>query len=165
MSATAKLIRRASATDLPQVYEFELAYIREIEPQQEERWKAAIAGLLRQWTTNLGRMWFAEEDGKTVGYCFWSPVRGGEIRDPIILREVGSAVLASIYVLPSARRLGWGRRLVQQFELDAVGQGFRQLTLGVHENNPARWLYEQCGYECMKLEDNYRYYRKAMTTP
>ena len=163
MSASPALIRPAAATDLPQVYEFELAYIREIEPQQEEKWKAAIAGLLRQWTTNLGRMWFAEDDGKTVGYCFWLPVCGGKIRDPI-LREIGSAALASVYVIPTARRQGCGRRLVQQFELDAIGQGFRQLTLGVHENNPARWLYEQCGYEFVKLEAHYRYYRKTMAT-
>jgi [ribosomal protein S18]-alanine N-acetyltransferase len=78
------------------VYEFELAYIREIEPQQEERWKAAISGLLRQWTTNLGRMWFVESEGRSIGYCFWEP--GKE-----------AAVLSSIYVQPAERRHGWGR--------------------------------------------------------
>jgi hypothetical protein len=109
MSAPIVLIRRATVMSLPQVYEFELADIREIEPQQEERWKGAIVGLLRQWTTNLGRMWFAEEDGKTVGYCFWLPVRGGKIRDPI-LREIGSATLASIYCQGcTERQLGHGR--------------------------------------------------------
>jgi len=139
------LIRAALAIDLPTVYAGELDYIREIEPQQEDRWRAGMLHHLRQWTENLDRMFVAQSSDKAVGYCFW------EARDR-------TAVLASIYVSPDRRREGLGKTLLETFLADAHAKGCTKITLGVKAENPARRLYEASGFAYSHDEGGYRHY-------
>ncbi len=134
-------------SDIPTVYTFERAYIREIEPAEEPRWSAAIHAHLTQWIAHLPRMFVATLDGQIIGHCFWQP-------------DAADAVLASLYVVPAARRQGLGRRLLRRFEQDALRQGFTRLRLGVHENNPAQSLYERAGYHPTHSHGRYRDYEK-----
>jgi len=145
-------IRKAKVRDLPLVYASELAYIREIEPEQESRWKNAIHGLLTQWTTNLDKTFVLERDGRPIGHCFWE-VHGAE------------AVLASIYVIPEERRKGLGLRLLRRLQADAARRGFAKLTLGVHKGNPARHLYDAAGFRHTHDKADYRYYEKTVEGP
>jgi ribosomal protein S18 acetylase RimI-like enzyme len=139
------LIRAARATDLPAVYAGELDYIQEIEPQEEDRWRAGTHRHLRQWTENLERMFIATSHEKAVGYCFW---------------EEGdhTAVLASIYVSPDRRREGLGKTLLATFLADAQAKGFTNIVLGVKADNPARRLYEASGFVHSHDENGYRHY-------
>ncbi|MET0431054.1 MAG: N-acetyltransferase [Hyphomicrobium sp.] len=143
------LIRRARATDLPLVYLGELDYIRQIEPQQEPAWKAAIARHLEQWTTALDRMLVADVGDRVVGYCFWEQ-HGDE------------AVLSSLYVIPARRRQGIGRSLLTAFIADAIDHRISKASLGVQADNPARWLYEQKGFVRTHDTEAFLHYRLAL---
>lgn len=145
-------IRRARATDLPAVYAGELDYIRQIEPQQEARWKEGMYWHIKQWTTDLDRMFVAQCDDGIGGYCFW------EVRDD-------AAVLASIYVAPKHRREGLGKQLLTQFIEDAQATGFGTLTLGVKPENPARYLYERNGFRFTHEEGGYLRYAYSAEHP
>jgi ribosomal protein S18 acetylase RimI-like enzyme len=145
-------IRRAHATDLAAVYAGEIAYIREVEPLQEARWKNAIPQHLLQWTAALDRTFIVEVAGEIIGHCFWD-VAGG------------NAELASIYVGPAHRRRGIGRQLVALFLEDAKAGGMAMATLGVRPDNPARHLYEGLGFARMHDMDGYRRYSLALTAP
>jgi [ribosomal protein S18]-alanine N-acetyltransferase len=138
-------IRRARLTDLPVVYEGELDYIRQIEPEHEARWRDGMRFHLAQWIDDLDRMFVAERGTASTGYCFWE-ARGD------------AAVLASIYVLPDERGRGLGRRLLAAFVADARARGFRNLKLGVRADNPARHLYETAGFRHTHDERGYRHY-------
>ena len=142
-------IQRARATDLAAVCTFELAYIREIEPDAEARWKDALPRHIAQWTQNLPRMFIAFYAGQPVGHCFWQ-VDGAR------------AVLASLYVLPEHRRRGVATRLLQRYEADAARHGSTHLTLGVYENNPARALYERAEYCWAQTDSSYHYFEKPL---
>ncbi|CAN7540347.1 GNAT family N-acetyltransferase [Caballeronia sp. 15715] len=138
-------IRRARATDLPAIYAGELDYIRQIEPEQEVRWSGGMYWHIKQWASNLERMFVAQHDGEASGYCFW------EAHD-------NTAVLASIYVQGERRGAGLGRRLLDEFIADARAQGFAALTLGVKADNPARSLYEGAGFVYTHDHGGYRHY-------
>jgi ribosomal-protein-alanine N-acetyltransferase len=138
-------IRRARATDLPTVYSGELDYIRQIEPQQEARWKDALYWHIKQWADDLERMFVVQCDTEIGGYCFW------EIHND-------AAVLASIYVAPERRRDGLGKQLLASFMEDAQAAGFSTLKLGVKADNPARYLYERNGFIYTHDEGGYRHY-------
>jgi len=88
------IVRRSTINDLPDVYSFELAYIKEIEPTAEQRWRNATHTLLRQWISNLPRMFIAIHGMESIGHCFWQ-IEGTD------------ALLASIYVVPSWRKQGY----------------------------------------------------------
>jgi len=135
-------VRKARPTDLPMVYKGELNYIQTIEPEHEQRWKDAMHAHLRQWTGALERMSVVEQDGVPVGYCFW------EIID-------GAACLASIHVLPELRQRGLGRLLLDHYMNDARIQGFAKLTLSVFHGNPAQFLYESAGFQCVRKGEEY----------
>jgi ribosomal protein S18 acetylase RimI-like enzyme len=142
-------IRRGRATDLPTVYLGELDYIRQIEPQNEERWNNAIALHLEQWTAALKHMFVAEIGDRIVGYCFWED-HGDE------------AVLASIYVSPDHRRQGIGRDLLKRFIADAKRRKTHNATLGVQSQNPARLLYEKMGFVRTHYTEGFLHYRRAL---
>ena len=138
-------VRKAWPTDLPMVYKGELNYIQTIEPEHEARWKDAMHGHLRQWTSALDRMFVVEQDGVPVGYCFW------EVMD-------GAACLASIYVVTELRQRGLGRVLLDEYISDARARGFAKLTLNVFHGNPACFLYESAGFQCVREGAEYRDY-------
>jgi ribosomal-protein-alanine N-acetyltransferase len=62
----------------------------------------------------------------------------------IVLDE---AEILTLAVLPKARRLGLGRRLVEEAAIAATQAGAARLFLEVAENNaPARALYDRAGF-------------------
>jgi ribosomal-protein-alanine N-acetyltransferase len=145
-------IRRARATDLPSIYAGELDYIRQIEPEQEVRWSGGLYWHIKQWTSNLERMFIAECNGEASGYCFWEA-------------HGNTAILASIYVQGARRRAGLGRRLLGEFIADARAQGFATLTLGAKPDNPARTLYEGAGFIYTHDNDGYCHYAYPVDSP
>ncbi|CAN7326211.1 N-acetyltransferase family protein [Caballeronia sp. LjRoot31] len=145
-------IRRARATDLPAIYAGELDYIRQIEPEQEGRWRDGLYWHIKQWTNDLDRMFIAQSGEEATGYCFWET-------------QGNVAVLASIYVLRDRRGVGLGRRLLAEFIADARARGFATLTLGVKPDNPARALYEGAGFVYTHDNGGYRHYEYLVGNP
>lgn len=52
-----------------------------------------------------------------------------------------------VAVLPEARGMGIGTRLLNKVEDEAAGMGCSQITLEVRTDNPAQHLYEREGFE------------------
>ena len=144
-------LRQAVCEDLPDICTFELAYIREIEPDMTARWLTAIPLHLRQWINSLPRMTVAVEDGQAVGYGFWE-------NDA----DENQAVVSSLYVVPGARRRGIGWELLRRCEQEAAA-GVTWMELGVKRHNPAHLLYESAGYVFVHEQNGYDIYRKRLT--
>jgi|WetSurMetagenome_2_1015567.scaffolds.fasta_scaffold560636_1 GNAT superfamily N-acetyltransferase len=142
-------IRNAIITDIPDVYSFEFAYMQEIEPELMDGWRNSLQQLLRQWITNLPRMFIGLIGSDPIGHCFWQ-------------MEGKSALLASIYLSPGWRRKGYGLLLLKKFEQDAGNNGFSHLQIGVHESNPAAAFYAYTGYQWTHKHNSYDYYEKEM---
>ena len=65
----------------------------------------------------------------------------------------GTSIIA---VLPSARRLGVGRRLIDAFFERVRARGGETVYLEVRESNlPARTLYGSVGFETVGIRRNY----------
>lgn len=126
-------LRPACVTDLPSIYQGELAYIRSWEPDHEAAWHAQLQRHLACWVDNFQRLTVALVDGQFAGYALWMP-------------EQGKAVLCTLNVSPTHRRLGVGRALLDAYAHDAQAQGFRRLSLSVRPDNPARQMYERAGF-------------------
>jgi GNAT superfamily N-acetyltransferase len=139
------LLRRARIGDLPTIWLGELAYMREIEPEHEARWAAGTDRNLASWISGLDRTIVMEIDGEPAGYETWAP-------------KGGAAVLTTIHVFDGYRRAGRGALLLRTFISDARTHGFTDLALRVHRDNPARRLYEKCGFVHTHDEADYRYY-------
>ncbi|MET4702914.1 GNAT family N-acetyltransferase [Frigoribacterium sp. UYMn621] len=140
-------LRAATATDLPMILRGERLYLREIEPESVERWTAALDRNLELWIANLDRTGVLEAEGAPAGYAMWMPRNGG-------------AALVTMPVLPPHRRHGFGARLLGWFAADAAAAGIRRLDLGVHRENPARWLYERDGYRLTGEDGDYLLYSR-----
>lgn len=138
--------RPAEVTDLPMLYRSELQYMREIEPASVSAWMNAIDRNLELWTQNLSRSRVIDVRGRPTGIKLW--MRATET----------AAVLVTIHVLPEARRCGIGKRLLHQFISDATGDGLSLLTLGVHQDNPIKSLYERAGFRYTNTEGQYLHY-------
>jgi ribosomal-protein-alanine N-acetyltransferase len=137
--------RPAAATDLGLVWRGELAYMRAIEPEHEQRWLAATDRHLDLWTANLDNAVVAEADGQPAGYEIW-------------MADGNQAVLATIHVLTRHRRQGLGGQLLARFVEDARSADFTVLALSVKDDNPAVRLYEHYGFTRGDDRDGYRTY-------
>jgi ribosomal-protein-alanine N-acetyltransferase len=142
-------IRKAEIQDLPIIYTFEYAYIKEIEPLAEQRWVNSIPALLHQWISNLPHSFIGNEGENQIGYFSWQI-------------EGNKALLASIYILPAWRRKGYGLQLLNKFEVDAGEKGYKQLQLGVIKTNPAKVLYKAAGYQLIEINETYENYEKLV---
>ena len=60
-----------------------------------------------------------------------------------------------IAVLPPFHRRGLGRRLLQAALAAAREQGYSQVALTVHPENPALRLYESCGFRKIEIRTGY----------
>ena len=139
------LLRRARIGDLPTIWLGELAYMREIEPEHEARWAADTDRNLASWIAGLDHTMLLEADGEPAGYETWKP-------------KGDAALLTTLHVFDGYRRAGRGARLLGTFISDARMHGFTDLALGVHRDNPARGLYEKCGFVYTHDEGGYRHY-------
>jgi len=137
--------RAGAATDRGLIWRGELAYMRAIEPEHEQRWLMATGRHLDLWTANLGHAVLAEADGEPAGYELW-------------MADGDQAVLVTIHVLAEHRRHGLGARLLARFIDDARTAGAAAVVLSVKDANPAVRLQQSRGFERGDDRDGYRTY-------
>ena len=90
-------------------------------------------------------------DGKPVGACWVRRIRGG-----LGLGYVDDDTpQLGIALLPDYRGRGFGRRLMLAALEAARAYGYRQVSLTVHPQNPARALYESCGFVEQEIRKTY----------
>ena len=111
----------------------------------DPRMEALVAEILSKFVQNFDskheRAWIAERDGEVVGSVFISRASP----------EV--AQLRLLYVEPSARGLGLGRRLVDECIRFSRARGYKTLMLWTHDIlKPAIRVYEAAGFKLIKEE-------------
>ena len=100
-----------------------------------------LAGFVRSHDPEMERGWIAERDGQVLGSVF--VMHGSET----------VAKLRLLYVEPSARGLGLGRRLVDACIVFARERKYHILTLWTNDVLvPARRIYQQAGFTCVAKE-------------
>ena len=135
-------LRRGLPSDIPFIYRLEKQYIEELENDQLTKWQGNIERHLEQWISSLPQTTIAQLQGTRAGYLFWE-------------REGEKALIASVNVATAFRRKGFGLALLERFESEARLAGCTVAELGFVTNNPARYLYEKCGYQPSGIEGRY----------
>lgn len=111
--------------------------------QYEALTSRIVADFLEHYDPALERCWIAERDGETVGSVF-------VVKHP---ERPGVAKLRMLYVEPSARGSGLGRRLVREVTEFAKAAGYHTLTLWTNSVLvSARKIYEAEGYKLVNEE-------------
>ena len=103
---------------------------------------AEIAGtFIRTFDPKLEHCWIAERDGDVVGSIF------------LVRKSARVAQLRLLYVEPSTRGLGIGRRLVDECIAFAKTTGYRTMTLWTNAVLvSARKIYQAAGFRLVKQE-------------
>jgi DNA-binding MarR family transcriptional regulator/N-acetylglutamate synthase-like GNAT family acetyltransferase len=105
-----------------------------------------LAGFVKNFDAGWERSFIAERDGTVIGSVF--VVRGPQTM----------AKLRLLYVEPSARGLGLGRRLVDACIAFARESGYRTLTLWTNDVLvPARRIYQAAGFVCVDRQPHHSF--------
>jgi DNA-binding MarR family transcriptional regulator/predicted GNAT family acetyltransferase len=113
-------------------------------------YEGLIAGICSDFVLNFkpGReyCWVAERDGATIGSVF------------LVRKDDETAKLRLLYVEPSARGLGVGRRLVNECVAMARASGYRKLVLWTNDVLvAARKIYQRAGFVLVEEEKHHSF--------
>jgi N-acetylglutamate synthase-like GNAT family acetyltransferase len=118
----------------------------------DEHFEALVAEIVAEFVAHFDpkreRCWVAERDGAIVGSVF------------LVMKSKRAAKLRLLYVEPSARGLGIGKRLVAECVRFARQAGYKKIVLWTQsELSAARHLYQQAGFRLVEKNPHHSWGR------